>query len=50
MLCAEDSTIQEDIIVKDISLFLYNRSLEDIFVVDPYAESVHSDCVASINP
>ena len=34
VLCLEDATIQDDFIVKDISLLLGNRNLEDIFVVD----------------
>jgi hypothetical protein len=50
VLCGEEQTIQEDFKVKDISLLLHNRTLEDIFVVEPNADQVHAECVASINP
>ena len=34
ILCNEDTTIVEDFIIKDISILLLNRELQDIFIVD----------------
>ena len=50
VLCQEDATPVEDFIIKDISILLGNRELEDIFVIDPHADHGQEECVASVAP
>jgi len=50
VLCYEDTTQVEDFVVKDISILLLNRELQDIFVVDTNPDHVQDDIVASIHP
>ena len=50
VLCLEDATPVDTFIVKDISLLLHNRELEDIFVVDTNPNQVQEEVVAHIAP
>ena len=50
VLCFEDTIFLENFIVKDISLLLHNREIENIFVVDTNPNQVHQESVAHIAP
>ena len=49
-LCLEDTQEKEEYVVKDISIFLKNRELQDIHVIDLRQEAVDSDCLSSMHP
>jgi hypothetical protein len=49
-LCLEDTQEKEEYVVKDISIFLKNRELQDIHVIDVRQEAVDSDCLSSMHP
>ena len=49
-LSLEDTRTQEEFVVKDISIFLQNRELSDIYVIDVNQEAVDSDCLSSLHP
>jgi hypothetical protein len=37
-------------VVKDVSVFLKNRTLESIYIIDTCQEAVDTDCLASLVP
>ena len=49
-LCLEDTQEKDEYFVKDISIFLKNRELQDIHVIDVCQEAVDSDCLSSMHP
>ena len=50
ILCQEEAQWTEDYILRDISIFLGNRELLDVFVVEPHMEHVDGESVTSMNP
>lgn len=50
ILSLEDTTPNEDFVVRDISLFLNNRTRDDIQVIDVDREAVDTDCLACVHP
>lgn len=50
VLPLEEAIQQKDYVVKDISFFLQNRTLESIYVIDTCQEAVDSDCLQSLHP
>lgn len=50
ILCQEEAQWTEDYILRDVSLFLGNRELLDVFVVEPHVEHVDGESVTSMNP
>lgn len=51
VLSLEDINKSEsEFLVRDISIFLKNRELEDILVIDIDEETVDSNCITSVHP
>lgn len=50
ILCQEDCIATEAYLIKDQSILLGNRSIEDIVVIDSNLDRVDTECVSTINP
>lgn len=50
ILSLEDTCVEDDFVVRDISIFTQNRTLDNIFVIDTSEEGVDSECLASLRP
>lgn len=50
ILTLEDMKDQDDYCVKDVSKLLGNRTLEQLYVIDPSEEAVDTDCLVSMHP
>jgi TFIIF-interacting CTD phosphatase-like protein len=50
ILCQEDMIFTESYLIKDMSILLHNRKIEDIIIVETDPTRVDSDILSTLNP
>lgn len=50
ILCQEEAISTEAFMIKDLSILLYNRNIEDIVVIESDQSRVDTECLSTINP